>query len=100
MSEMLSETQVKQALLDLPNWHLERGELVHVAAFEDFKAAMEFVNRVAALAEDANHHPDIDIRYNRVRLALTTHDAGGITRKDFELAAAIDGIERRRGGTL
>lgn len=98
MIETLNESQVKQALLNLPDWRLERGELVYAATLPDFKAAMEFVNHVAGLAEGANHHPNIDIRYNRVRLALTTHDAGGITRKDFELAAAIDGIERRSGG--
>jgi 4a-hydroxytetrahydrobiopterin dehydratase len=58
--------------------------------FQDFVAALRFVNRVADLAERAGHHPDIDIRYNRVRLGLTTHDAGGLTGKDFELAAAAD----------
>lgn len=91
MNNVLSESEVKQALLRLPDWHLEKGELVRHATFADFKAAMEFVNRVAALAEEANHHPDIDIRYNRVRLALTTHDDGGITHKDVQIATAIKG---------
>jgi 4a-hydroxytetrahydrobiopterin dehydratase len=53
---------------------------------------MAFVNRIAELAEQANHHPDIDIRYNRVRLALVTHDAGGITEKDFDLAAKAQNL--------
>jgi len=53
---------------------------------------MTFVNKVAEQAEKANHHPDIDIRYNRVRLALVSHDAGGLTEKDFALAAAADGL--------
>ena len=57
----------------------------------DFRAALGFVNRVGDLAEEAGHHPDIDIRYNRVRLALVTHDAGGLTSKDFDLAARADG---------
>jgi len=74
----------------LPDWQIESGELVRTFKFEDFVAAMGFVNRVADLAEAAAHHPDIDIRYNRVRLALVTHDAGGITGKDFDLAAAAD----------
>ena len=58
--------------------------------FKDFRASLAFVNKVGDLAEDAGHHPDIDIRYNKVRLALVTHDAGGITQKDFDLAAAAD----------
>ena len=55
--------------------------------FADFLGSIAFVNSVAQVAEAAGHHPDIDIRYNKVRLALTTHDAGGITAKDFDLAA-------------
>jgi 4a-hydroxytetrahydrobiopterin dehydratase len=59
-------------------------------AFGDFRAGMAFVNKVADAAEAADHHPDIDIRYNKVRLALVTHDAGGLTNKDFDLAALAD----------
>ena len=58
--------------------------------FKDFPEAMKFVNQVAALADQAGHHPDIDIRYNKVRLALVTHDAGGITENDMSLAQHID----------
>ena len=58
--------------------------------FDDFVAALDFVNRVGKLAEKAGHHPDIDIRYNKVRLALISHDAGGLTNKDFELAGQTD----------
>jgi len=58
--------------------------------FSDFVAAMRFVNRVARLAEAANHHPDIAINYHRVRLALTTHDEGGLTMKDFKLAGKVN----------
>jgi len=58
--------------------------------FKDFPAAMKFVNAVARAAEKAWHHPDIDIRWNKVTLALTTHDAGGLTEKDFSLAAKFD----------
>ena len=60
--------------------------------FPDFVAAMGFVNQVAGLAEAAGHHPDIDIRWNQVTLALTTHDVGGLTEKDFALAREIDGL--------
>jgi 4a-hydroxytetrahydrobiopterin dehydratase len=74
----------------LPAWKVEVGELARTFLFEDFRAAVRFVNRVAELAEEAGHHPDINIRYNRVRLGLATHDAGGLTAKDFDLAASID----------
>ena len=74
----------------LPAWKVEVGELARTFLFEDFRAAVRFVNRVAEVAEGAGHHPDIDIRYNRVRLGLATHDAGGLTAKDFDLAACID----------
>jgi 4a-hydroxytetrahydrobiopterin dehydratase len=73
----------------LAEWRIENGELTRIFPFEDFRAALHFVNQVADLAEEAGHHPDIDIRYNRVRLGLVTHDAGGLTAKDFDLAAAI-----------
>jgi 4a-hydroxytetrahydrobiopterin dehydratase len=77
-------------LAALPAWQVEAGQLVRSFTFQDFLAALRFVNRVADLSEAAGHHPDIDIRYNRVRLGLATHDAGGLTAKDFELAAAIE----------
>jgi len=86
----LTDQQIAAKLESLPAWRLEAGELVRQFQFEDFLGAMRFVNAVAKLAESAGHHPDIDIRYNRVRLALVTHDAGGMTAKDFELAAQAD----------
>ena len=86
----LSGAELNIAITTLHGWSLEAGELVHHWTFADFPAAMRFVNQVATLAEQAGHHPDIDIRYNKVRLALVTHDAGGITQKDFDLAAGAD----------
>ena len=86
----LSDQQIASQLKSLPAWHVQAGELVRTFQFQDFRAALLFVNRVADLAEKAGHHPDIDIRYNRVRLGLTTHDAGGLTLKDFDLAALAD----------
>lgn len=82
----LNAEVIESRLRKLPDWRVEAGELVRTFKFADFRAALRFVNTVGELAELAGHHPDIDIRYNRVRLALTTHDAGGLTEKDFELA--------------
>jgi 4a-hydroxytetrahydrobiopterin dehydratase len=90
MSNKLDESQIQAALQNLPQWKLEQGELVQNATFDDFTQAMKFVNQVAELAENAGHHPDIDIRYNKVRLALVTHDAGGITQNDISLAQDIE----------
>ncbi len=86
----LSAEEAKVRLLTLPEWNIVSGELVRTFQFKDFLAALAFVNRVGELAEEAGHHPDIDIRYNRVRLALVTHDAGGLTAKDFDLAARAE----------
>ncbi|MGA3370941.1 MAG: 4a-hydroxytetrahydrobiopterin dehydratase [Terracidiphilus sp.] len=84
----LSPEEVASRLGALPDWQIENGELTRTFGFKDFVAALAFVNRVGERAEEAGHHPDIDIRYNRVRLGLVTHDAGGLTAKDFELATA------------
>jgi 4a-hydroxytetrahydrobiopterin dehydratase len=73
-----------------PGWERAGAEIRRTYRFRDFREALAFVNRVGDLAERAGHHPDIDIRYNVVTLALTTHDAGGLTAKDFELALSID----------
>ena len=86
----LSAEQATSMLTTLPDWEIKAGELVRTYKFEDFLTALGFVNRVAELAEKAGHHPDIDIRYNKVGLALVTHDAGGLTSKDFDLAAQAD----------
>jgi 4a-hydroxytetrahydrobiopterin dehydratase len=88
----LSEQEAKDRLSRLTGWQIEAGELVKTFSFKDFRGALGFVNRVGEAAEAAGHHPDIDIRYNRVRLSLVTHDAGGLTDKDFGLAAKADGL--------
>lgn len=77
---------------EAPAWDLVDGQLVKVVRCASFPAAIDFVVAVAALAEAADHHPDIDIRWRTVRLALVTHDAGGITELDFSLAGAIDAL--------
>ncbi len=86
----LSAAEAEFYLNRLPSWSIESGKLVRNFQFEDFRAALAFVTRVGEAAEDAGHHPDIDIRWNRVRLTLMTHDASGLTVKDFELAAKIN----------
>ncbi len=90
---LLDDRTVASKLKALPQWKLEGGELVRRSEFPSFVEAMQFVNHVAELAEGAGHHPDIDIRYNKVRLGLVSHDAGGLTDRDFDLAAGIDGLE-------
>lgn len=82
----LTLEEAQNQLASLPGWRIESGELTRTFAFNDFVAALGFVNRVGQAAEAAGHHPDIDIRYNKVRLGLVTHDAGGLTGKDFDLA--------------
>ena len=77
---------------DAPAWDLVDGQLVKVVVCASFQAALDFVMAVGGLAEQADHHPDIDIRWRTVRLALVTHDAGGITELDFSLARAIDDL--------
>ncbi len=85
-----TEAQIALALLTLPEWKRTGNVIARTFAFKDFPAAMEFTNAVASLAEQAQHHPDIDVRWNQVTLALTTHDAGGLTEKDFALARQIE----------
>ena len=87
---VLSTSEIEERLKSLPGWALIEGEIVRQATFKDFLSAMEFVDKVAVMAENAQHHPDIDIRYNKVKLALTSHDAGGLTKQDFEMARAIE----------
>jgi 4a-hydroxytetrahydrobiopterin dehydratase len=78
------------ALARLPGWARVGHAIVRTYSFPDFRAALAFVNRVGELAETQNHHPDVEIHYNVVRLTLWSHDAGGVTERDFRLAAAID----------
>lgn len=88
----LKTAELKAALKSCPAWKRTDAEISRTYAFKDFLAAMNFVNVVARLAEKACHHPDIDIRWNIVTLALTTHDEGGLTEKDFELARRFDAL--------
>lgn len=85
----LSEPEVQSELSKIPGWELKEGAIVRLYKFKDFPEAVAFVDRVAPLAEAADHHPDILIRYNKVQLTLVTHSAGGLTEKDFQLAQKI-----------
>lgn len=87
---LLTPTQIKAALATIPQWSRRGKTISRTYEFKDFVVAMKFVNAVAKLAEKAWHHPDIDIRWNRVTLVLSTHDAGGLTTKDFDLAQRFD----------
>lgn len=92
MPTPLSEHDVRNALLTLPGWHLTGKAIERLFRFPDFKAAMEFVNRIAATAEEAGHHPDIAISYNKVTLSLISHDSGGVTDRDVKMARRINEI--------
>lgn len=85
----LEEAQIGERLRELSGWTRDGDAIRKGYRFDSFGDAIAFVNRVAQLADEADHHPDIDIRYDRVLLALSTHSAGGLTRRDFDLAARI-----------
>ncbi|MES2464836.1 MAG: 4a-hydroxytetrahydrobiopterin dehydratase [Armatimonadota bacterium] len=91
----LSDEVVQGKLADLSNWSVANDALVKTFSFEDFIQSMQFVNRLGIAAEAAQHHPDIDIRYSKVTVALSTHDSGGITEKDFALAQEADAVAER-----
>ena len=92
MLTKLSEDEINTLLERASEWSAVSEAIQRTFQFADFRASMRFVNRVAEAAEAAQHHPDILIRYDKVTLTLATHDAGGITEKDFELAAQADGF--------
>jgi len=87
---MLPLFEIGTRMLKLRNWALEGNSIVKDKLFRDFKEAMEFVNKVAEIAEKHNHHPSIIIDYNNVRMSLTTHSAGGLTNIDFDVGEEID----------
>jgi len=90
MSKKLNAESIRGWLSQRPGWKRQSNRLLKDFQFPSFRDSIVFVNRVATLADEVNHHPDIDVRYDQVRLTLSTHDAGGITEKDLELAEQID----------
>lgn len=87
---VLSDIEIQRAIGRLPGWSRRAGVITKTFTMPTFPAAISFVGRVADAAEQAAHHPDIDIRYTKVTFALSTHDAGGLTQKDIDLAGAIE----------
>ncbi len=87
--DTLNQEQIEAVLGELGDWGLEGDTLTRTFRFADFVHAVEFVEHLAEVAEERQHHPDIDIRYNKVTLRLSTHSAGGITVRDVDLAEAI-----------
>jgi 4a-hydroxytetrahydrobiopterin dehydratase len=100
MSRLLSDDEVSTQLRDLSGWRREGDTLVASVEAPDFAAAIRIVDAVADDAEQLNHHPDIDIRWRTTRWALTTHDAGGLTQLDIELAHRISAAARAQGASV
>ncbi len=93
----LSESEIRDAIQELPGWVDQDGKLTKTFTHSSFPEAIVFVNAVAHIAELANHHPDIDVRYSNITLSLMTHDEGGITPRDVALARQVEAIRRKAG---
>ncbi|GHC58745.1 4a-hydroxytetrahydrobiopterin dehydratase [Roseibacillus persicicus] len=94
MSDVLKDKELDQALKKCPEWEVSEDgkEISRTIEFEEFTEAIDCVNDIAEIAEEAQHHPDFDIRYSKVILRLTTHDEGGVTPADIEMAGRIDNL--------
>jgi 4a-hydroxytetrahydrobiopterin dehydratase len=90
MSTVLSDAEIQQALNHLPGWKRSGKPIERPYQFDSFIKAMEFVNQIAEAAEAVNHHPDILISYNKVTLSLISHDSGGVTQRDIQMATRIN----------
>lgn len=91
MAELLSDGLIDTALAELPDWHRSGDSIVRTVESPSFPEAIALVVKIAEMAENAGHHPDIDIRWRKVTYTLSTHSSGGITQRDLDLAAQIDG---------
>ncbi|HEY9710337.1 MAG TPA: 4a-hydroxytetrahydrobiopterin dehydratase [Oculatellaceae cyanobacterium] len=89
MGSLLSDVEIQERANQLAGWTVEGKELRTTRKFKDFLEAIAFVNKIVEPAEAAGHHPDLEISYNKVNITLTTHDAGGLTSKDFDLAKSL-----------
>ncbi|NES72427.1 MAG: 4a-hydroxytetrahydrobiopterin dehydratase [Okeania sp. SIO2D1] len=92
MTQLLSSEEINQRASHLSEWKVEGKNLKCVKTFKDFIEAIDFVNKLVAPAEASQHHPDIEVSYNKVIVRLTTHDAGGLTEKDFSMARQISAL--------
>lgn len=97
MAELLSDIEIQRMLGKISGWSRKGDTITKTFHFKDFLSAIDFVGGIAEVAEKANHHPDIDIRYNKVTCTLSTHTASGITQKDLNLAAQIDHVLETQG---
>ena len=97
MPTLLTEKQIHAALADHPHWDYRDGELTRVVQAQTFASGIDLVAQVATVADEMNHHPDIDIRWVNITFRLSTHSEGGVTTKDVELAGRIDTIADRDG---
>jgi len=93
MADLLNDTEIQERTSQLSGWRVEDKQLRCTRKFKDFIAAIAFVNKLVEPSEAAGHHPDIEISYNKVTVNLTTHDAGGLTEKDFALAKEISTLD-------
>jgi 4a-hydroxytetrahydrobiopterin dehydratase len=92
MSDLIPADELAVILKKCPEWEIDNQSIFRTIEFEEFMEAIDFVNDLAEIAEEAQHHPEIDIRFNRVTLRLTTHDVGGVTELDVQLAQRIDNL--------
>ncbi len=92
MSDLLEEEELTSALKKCPEWEVDTKYIVRSFEFEEFMDGIDFVNNVGEIAEEAQHHPDISIKHTKVTLKLTTHDVGGVTDLDIQLAQRIDNL--------
>jgi len=92
MATALNDSEVQSKLAELDGWSLEGKTIKTVKTFDGFPSAVNFVNQLVEPAESAGHHPDLEISYNKVTISLTTHDAGGLTQKDVDMAKQINAI--------
>lgn len=88
---LLTPEQITECLAASPGWAQDGDSITRTYKFPTFRASLAFVDFVGELAEARDHHPDIDVRYSKVTLTLSTHSAGGLTEKDFDLADLVDG---------
>ena len=94
MTDLLGEAEISSGLVNVPAWIREGNAISRTVQFDAFADGIDFISRLAPVADEADHHPDIDIRYRNVKFLLTSHDSGGITSRDFAMAEKIDGLLR------
>ena len=92
MAELMTDDQVTEALRTLPSWSAQDQSLMRIVELKSFTQAIQVVNRVAEIAENDDHHPDIDIRWRTLTFRVSTHSKGGVTALDISLASEIDGV--------